>query len=119
MAFVFWLLCCVFVGYCANTQGRNGVLWGIASVVFSPIIVGIALAVMPKAPVINHRSSSPPANRKSEDTADEEYRPYPVALPDESDEFDECPCDDCGDFECEYRDQDFIKEDGCPKGGDI
>ena len=47
MSFVIWLLGCVFVGYCANCKGRSGVGWGAASMFFTPIIVGIVLALMP------------------------------------------------------------------------
>lgn len=47
MAMMIWLLLCVFIGYCANTKGRNMWAWGIASLVFSPVLVGIVLALMP------------------------------------------------------------------------
>jgi len=42
----FWLLCCAGVGYYADKKGRSKWKWGIAAAVFSPIIVGIVLALM-------------------------------------------------------------------------
>lgn len=122
MSFVIWLLCCVFVGYCANCKGRSGVGWGVASMFFTPIIVGIVLALMPnvvKKKTI-HRAPSPPHKQETDDDDMEAYIRYAAEAPDEFDEldeFDEHPCYDCADYECEDREQDYVKEDGCTKGG--
>lgn len=42
---IIWLILCVGVGYYARSKGRNPWIWGLASVIFSPIIVGIVLAL--------------------------------------------------------------------------
>ncbi len=42
----FWLLCCAGVGYYADKKGRSQWKWGIAAAIFSPLIVGIVLAMM-------------------------------------------------------------------------
>ncbi|MCH4157898.1 MAG: zinc ribbon domain-containing protein [Acidaminococcaceae bacterium] len=42
---IIWLVLCVGVGYYARAKGRNPWLWGLASVVLSPLIVGIVLAL--------------------------------------------------------------------------
>ncbi len=44
--FAFWLLCCVGIGYYADKKGRSQWKWGIAAALFSPILVGIVLALM-------------------------------------------------------------------------
>ncbi len=121
MSFVIWLLCCVFVGYCANCKGRSGVGWGAASMFFTPIIVGIVLALMPnvvKKKTI-HRAPSSTPKQETDDDDMEAYIRCAAEAPDavdEYDEFDEHPCYECDDYECEYREEDFVKENGCPKG---
>ena len=42
----FWLLCCMGVGYYADKKGRSQWKWGLAAALFSPLIVGIVLALM-------------------------------------------------------------------------
>ena len=42
---IIWLVLCVGVGYYARAKGRNPWLWGLASVVLSPLIVGLVLAL--------------------------------------------------------------------------
>ena len=118
MSCVIWLLCCVFVGYCANCKGRSGVGWGAASMFFTPIIVGIVLALMPsvvKKKTI-HRAPAPSPKQEPDDEDMEAFIRYAAEAPDAVDEFDEHPCYECSDYECEYREEDFVKEDGCPKG---
>ena len=44
--FAFWILCCAAVGYYADKKGRSQWKWGLASALFSPIIVGIVLALV-------------------------------------------------------------------------
>ncbi len=46
LEFAFWLLCCVGVGYYADKKGRSQWKWGLAAVLFSPLIVGIILALV-------------------------------------------------------------------------
>ncbi len=42
----FWILCCVGVAYYADKKGRSQWKWGLAAVLFSPLIVGIVLALV-------------------------------------------------------------------------
>lgn len=44
--FAFWILCCAAVGYYADKKGRSQWKWGLAAALFSPIIVGIVLALV-------------------------------------------------------------------------
>ncbi len=44
--FAFWILCCAAVGYYADKKGRSQWKWGLAAAFFSPIIVGIVLALV-------------------------------------------------------------------------
>ncbi len=44
--YAFWLLCCVAVGYYADKKGRSSWEWGLASALFSPLFVGIVVALM-------------------------------------------------------------------------
>ena len=46
MEFAFWILCCAGIGYYADKKGRSQWKWGLAAALFSPIIVGIVLAMM-------------------------------------------------------------------------
>ena len=49
--FAFWILCCIGVGYYADKKGRSHWKWGLAAALFSPIIVGIVLALMSDKPL--------------------------------------------------------------------
>ncbi len=40
-----WLFLCFAVGYFATTKGKNGFLWGVGAFFFSPILLGIILAL--------------------------------------------------------------------------
>lgn len=46
MEAIVWFLCCAGVGYYADRKGRSKWRWGIASAIFSPLMVGIVLALM-------------------------------------------------------------------------
>jgi predicted RNA-binding Zn-ribbon protein involved in translation (DUF1610 family) len=43
---LFWLLFCGLVAYFASEKNRNPILWGLLALFFSPLLVGIALALM-------------------------------------------------------------------------
>lgn len=44
MEIIIWFIGCAAVAYFAKERGRNPVLWGLASMVGSPLIVGVVLA---------------------------------------------------------------------------
>ncbi len=46
MEVLFWLFLCGGIGYYANTKGRSAILWALLAFFFSPIIIGIILALM-------------------------------------------------------------------------
>ncbi|WP_293729515.1 zinc ribbon domain-containing protein [uncultured Phascolarctobacterium sp.] len=46
MEVIIWLMFCGAVGYWADQRGRSPVLWGLLSLVISPLLTGIALAMM-------------------------------------------------------------------------
>ena len=46
LEFAFWILCCVAIGYYADKKGRSQWKWGLAATFFSPIVVGIVLALV-------------------------------------------------------------------------
>lgn len=43
MIFLFWILFSIGVGYLANENGRNPVVWGVVALVISPILAAIVL----------------------------------------------------------------------------
>ena len=43
---IIWLLFCGAVAYWANERGRCPVLWGLLALVISPLLAGVALAMM-------------------------------------------------------------------------
>ncbi|WP_041607689.1 zinc ribbon domain-containing protein [Halobacteroides halobius] len=43
---LFWIIFCVVVAYFADQRGRNPVLWGLLALFISPLLAGLALAVM-------------------------------------------------------------------------
>jgi len=43
---IVWLLFCGLVGYWANQRGRSPVLWGVLALIISPLLAGVALAMM-------------------------------------------------------------------------
>ena len=43
---IVWLAFCVVVACLANERGRSPVLWGLLSIVISPLLAGVALAMM-------------------------------------------------------------------------
>lgn len=43
---VIWLAACGLVGYIASTKGKSGIVWFLASVLLSPLIMGIAVLVV-------------------------------------------------------------------------
>ncbi|HBT80069.1 MAG: zinc ribbon domain-containing protein [Selenomonas sp.] len=46
MEIVIWLGFCAAVGYYANSKGRSAILWGLLAFVISPLLAGLALALM-------------------------------------------------------------------------
>lgn len=48
-AFLTWFVLCILVGYWAHTRGRFGLGWGIISLMLSPLIGGLIIAILPKA----------------------------------------------------------------------
>ena len=44
--FAFWILCCAAVGHYADKKGRSPWKWGFAAAFFSPVLVGIVLALV-------------------------------------------------------------------------
>lgn len=42
-----WLMLALFVGYVGEKRGRNGFLWFIASILFSPLLALVGLMVLP------------------------------------------------------------------------
>lgn len=49
IGFFAWLILAALVGYWAHTRGRFGFGWGIISLMLSPLIGGLIVAVLPKA----------------------------------------------------------------------
>jgi len=45
MEIIFWLIFCVAVAVFADKKGRNPVVWGLLAFLFSPLIVGLILAM--------------------------------------------------------------------------
>lgn len=45
MEIIFWLICVGAVYHFAQKKGKNAVLWGISAFIFSPLLVGIVLAL--------------------------------------------------------------------------
>lgn len=43
---IFWIALCILIGWWAKQWGRDPAIWGIISFFLSPIIAGIALAVL-------------------------------------------------------------------------
>ena len=43
---LFWFIGCAAVGYWANQRGRSPILWGLLSMVISPLLAGVVLAMM-------------------------------------------------------------------------
>ncbi|MDO4921519.1 MAG: zinc ribbon domain-containing protein [Phascolarctobacterium sp.] len=46
MEVIIWLMFCGAVGYWAEQRGRSPLLWGLLSFVISPLLAGLALAMM-------------------------------------------------------------------------
>ena len=46
MFLLIWLGFCVWVGFAANNKGRSGVGWAVLAFLFSPLLMGIALALV-------------------------------------------------------------------------
>ena len=69
---IIWILLCILVGYFAHLRGRNVWTWGIASFFFTPLIVGIVLAVMPTMPHIRETKNSDLANEYLDDEPPED-----------------------------------------------
>lgn len=46
MVLMFWLAMCVVVGYFASNKGRNGFIWFVISLIFSPLLAGVILACL-------------------------------------------------------------------------
>lgn len=46
MEVIFWFIFCGVVAYYANKRGRNAIGWGLGALIFSPLLAGIALAIM-------------------------------------------------------------------------
>ncbi|MBP5199965.1 MAG: zinc ribbon domain-containing protein [Schwartzia sp.] len=79
MSMVLWLFLRLFfslvIGYYANEKGRNMWAWGIAALVFTPIIVGIILALMPdNTDKDSGKSATPSSNGSYKDDTVEEVR---------------------------------------------
>lgn len=46
--YLFWYMAaCVAVSHVASSRGRSGILWGIGSIVFSPLVMGYLAACLP------------------------------------------------------------------------
>lgn len=46
MEIIGWLAFCAIVGYWAKERGRSPLLWGVLSIFISPLLAGVALAMM-------------------------------------------------------------------------
>ncbi len=46
MELIIWVLLCAGVAYYADRKGRSPVAWGLGAVIFSPILVGLILALV-------------------------------------------------------------------------
>ncbi|WP_462332791.1 hypothetical protein [Schwartzia sp. (in: firmicutes)] len=101
MSFIMWLGISALVGYCADRRGRSGWLWGALSLLFTPLLVGLVLVMLPnlaeiKAAPVENQPSAP-----SDDTCSGYIG-----------EADEPCCEECDDYYgCEYRDN----PSDCPK----
>ena len=96
MSMVLWLFLCVVVGYYANEKGRNMWAWGIASLVFTPVIVGIVLALMPDNTDKDGGGRTAPSSNGSyeEDIVEEVRCPECGYLADAGEQF----CPRCGEM---------------------
>ena len=52
MIFILGILFAVLIGIWANHRGRNPIVWGIVSLLLSPLLAAIALALMKKTALI-------------------------------------------------------------------
>jgi hypothetical protein len=49
LVFVFWVVGVIAVGLLAGRYGRSGGWWGLAALIFSPLVAGVLLLAMGKA----------------------------------------------------------------------
>jgi hypothetical protein len=45
-----WVLLCAVVAGIANAKGRSGVQWFVGALVFSPLIMGVLVLIVPSKP---------------------------------------------------------------------
>ena len=46
MELILWLGCCIAIGWYANSKNRSALFWGLLAFIFSPLLVGVVLALM-------------------------------------------------------------------------
>lgn len=49
-----WITCSILVGWAANARGHNGWAFGILSLLWSPLFMGLVLVLLPKAEDTRH-----------------------------------------------------------------
>jgi hypothetical protein len=64
--FLIWVILSIVIGVGAGSRGRSGVGWFFLSLITSPLIAGILLALMPSLAQVQSAASSPAAPLSAE-----------------------------------------------------
>jgi len=57
MLVVFWIVISFIIGWAATTKDRSFIGWTFISLLISPIIAGIVLAIIPKSKPMDYKES--------------------------------------------------------------